>query len=65
MSFRYSYITFSCIFKKLGKIVYDAEKSAREGAKDYENPSIELVTIQKVGFFKYLSVWKIQGYLKE
>ena len=45
--------------------MYDAEKSAREGAKDYENPSIELVTIQKVGFFKYLSVWKIQGYLKE
>ncbi|WP_460012038.1 hypothetical protein [Lysinibacillus sp. CTST325] len=65
MSFRYSYITFSCIFKHLGKTIYDAEKSAREVAKDYENPIVELVTFQKVGFSKYLTVWKIQGYLKE
>ncbi len=67
LGFKHIYTIFPCVFKRnLPSFIYDAEKSAREkGAEDYENPSVELVSIQKVGFVKYLVVWKVQGYRKQ
>lgn len=66
LSFRYVYTQFPCFFKRnLPAFIFDGEKSARDGATEYENPSVEFVTIQKVGIFKYLVVWRVQGYLKE
>ena len=65
MTFKYVYITFSCLTtKNLAKMMYAAESSARENANEYFNPSVELATFQKVGFFTYLTVWKIKGYFK-
>lgn len=67
IGFKHIYTLFPCVFKRnLPKFIFDAEKSAREtGLETYENPNVELVTIQKVGFFKYLLVWKVQGYIKQ
>lgn len=60
--FRYTYCLVSCFRKKkLPNVMYQCEKSVREGAKDYFEPAIELIKITKVGFFCYLVVWKVSG----
>lgn len=66
LNFKHTYAVFPCFFKRnLPVFIFDSEKSSREDATDFENPSVELVAVQKLGFFKYLVVWKIEGYLKE
>lgn len=66
LAFKHVYDTFSCVFKKdLPILIYNSERATRELSKDYEMPSVELVSIQKVGLFKYLVVWKVSGYLKD
>lgn len=66
INFRYTYRYFPCIFKKhLPRFLFESEQAVREDATDYKEKSIELVAFQKVGWFKYLTVWKVTGYLKE
>jgi hypothetical protein len=65
--FKQVYSMFPCIFKRnLPLFIAECENSTREEAEThYENPSVELITVQKIGWFRYLVVWKVQGYLRE
>ena len=65
--YRYVFIQFTCFFaKNLPKFIFEAEQKARDvGEEVYESPVVEFKMIQKVGFGKYLTVWKVLEYRNE
>lgn len=65
LAFKNVYVICRCFNKNLPMKIYEQEEITRKEATDYINPSVDLISFQKVGFFKYLMVWKVQGYLKD
>lgn len=58
--FFYQYNTIKSSFKKLTFNLIDAENEAfYQGAKRYGKFTIEIHTIKKMGFRKYLSIIKV------
>jgi len=62
IGFHHWYTTTKTKHKDLPQAIYKTEKEVREEAKkEYVEPMVELRTVNKVGFRKYLIVWKVTG----
>lgn len=59
--FKHIYQLFPCFFNRnLPLFLYNGEKEAREeGLKEFNNVSVQLSHIQKIGFKTYLAVWRL------
>lgn len=63
--FSYIYTTIKSNFKDLTENLATAEKMARKSKEnEYDKLSVELISFEKVGFRKYMVIFKTVGYLK-
>lgn len=65
-SFCYNYTYFPCVFKKnLPKFIHETECELHEECKKiYDQFNVEYVSLSRVGFNKFVVVWRI-NYQKE
>lgn len=62
LGFRYFYTTFKCKFNNLTSSLADTSDLVKiEGKEHYFDPSVEIDTFKKIGFRKYVVIWKVTG----
>lgn len=68
LSFKNTYSTFLCFFGgHLSEFLVACENTIRKEESEKSlggTVNISLVTVEKVGLFRYLVAWKVEGYFK-
>lgn len=62
VGFRYYFTSFKSKFNKLTTVLADTSDEVKKDAtKHYHDPSVEVDTLRKVGFRKYVVIFKVTG----
>lgn len=65
VGFRYYYTSFKSKFNELTIVLADASDKVKiDATKHYHNPSVEVYAFKKVGFRKYVVIFKVTGEMK-